>query len=110
MPATQLGGGSVVIHSSGRALQTDSFAAAGAGALLTPDALYPAVTHAVNAWALAGADADQLDAIGLVPKTHLGVNPVVPDVDVAFAGQVTPEPLFVLAGPLHFETHEHISA
>jgi SdrD B-like protein/PKD domain-containing protein/beta-propeller repeat-containing protein len=63
---TPLAGGSILIHTSGQALHADGPAAAGRGALLSADALAPAVAEAIDAWSAAGATVAQIETLSRV--------------------------------------------
>lgn len=66
VPASELRGGSIVVHTQGRALRSDGAPAASSGTMLTSDLLRPAVSEAISAWAMAGVDAAQLTALSRV--------------------------------------------
>ena len=71
-PSVELGGGKVIIHSQGNALQATEGAAGGgsSGENLSYGRLQPVVNQAIDYWAHAGADASQLNVLSQI-DVHL---------------------------------------
>jgi hypothetical protein len=67
-PSIELGGGKIIIHSKGNALQAAGGAVIGGTAVqsLSYATLQPVVNQAIENWALAGADASQLNALSQI--------------------------------------------
>jgi PKD repeat protein len=87
-PTTALGGGSIVIHTTGSPLMAAGGAADGGTVpVLTEAELRPIIAEAIRRWAAAGLDADRLAALGAVEVRTADLSGAY--LGLAFAGENT---------------------